>query len=245
MSPRVLDLNCDLGEGCGGDAAIMPYVTSASIACGGHAGDESTMRETVALARHHGVAIGAHPGFADREHFGRRELDLPLGDVASLVTAQIMALQAIAPVVHVKPHGALYNLAARDPAVARAIAEAVRACGEDLILVGLSGSELTKAGAETGLRVAHEVFADRTYRFDGSLTARSRPDALIGDSATAVAQAILLAQEGVVRTVDGTLKPLRADTLFLHGDGPNAVRMARRLHAALKAARVTLRRQGG
>jgi len=245
MSPRVLDLNCDLGEGCGGDAAIMPYVTSASIACGGHAGDESTMRETVALARHHGVAIGAHPGFADREHFGRRELDLPLGDVASLVTAQIMALQAIAPVVHVKPHGALYNLAARDPAVARAIAEAVRACGEDLILVGLSGSELTKAGAETGLRVAHEVFADRTYRFDGSLTARSRPDALIGDSATAVAQAILLAQEGVVRTVDGTLKPLRADTLCLHGDGPNAVRMARRLHAALKAARVTLRRLGG
>ncbi len=245
MNPPVLDLNCDLGEGCGADGAIMPYITSANIACGGHAGDEATMRATVALARHHGVAIGAHPGFADREHFGRRELDLPLDDVAALVTAQIRALQAIAPVVHVKPHGALYNLAARDSSVARVVAGAVRACGEGLILVGLSGTELIKAGAEAGLRVAHEVFADRTYRFDGSLTARSRPDALIADSATAVAQAIMLAQEGVVRTVDGTLKPLRADTLCLHGDGPTAVRLARRLHAALKAARVTLRRMAG
>lgn len=245
MKARILDLNCDLGEGGGADAAIMPYLTSVNIACGGHAGDEAMMRATVALALQHGVAIGAHPGFADPGHFGRRELALPAAEVGALVSAQIRTLQALAPVVHVKPHGALYNLAARDAPVARAIAEAVRTCGGDLILIGLSGSELIKAGTEAGLRVAHEAFADRTYRFDGSLTSRGRPDALIVDSATAVAQALSLAREGVVRTVDGTLRPLQVDTLCLHGDGPNAARMARRLHAALKAAGVILRRLAG
>jgi UPF0271 protein len=235
-----IDLNCDLGEGAGYDAELMPLVTSANIACGAHAGDEATMRVTVALAEQHGVAIGAHPGFADRGHFGRRELQLSPAEIRALVSGQIHALRALGPVRHVKPHGALYNLAARDMAVAEAIAVAVHAVDPALVLFGLAGSELLRAGRALGLRVASEVFADRTYQRDGMLTPRSRPDALIHDEAAAVTQVLRMVREGVVRATDGTDVSIVADTVCVHGDGSRAVAVARQLNAELRQAGIVL-----
>ncbi|MDE3084542.1 MAG: LamB/YcsF family protein, partial [Verrucomicrobiota bacterium] len=229
-----IDLNCDLGEGAGHDAEIMPLITSANIACGGHAGDEATMRATVALAQKHGVAIGAHPGFEDREHFGRRELALSPAEIFALVLHQIRALRKITPLHHVKPHGGLYNLAARDAVIAGAIADAVRIIDKNLILYALAGSELVKSGPARGLRVAEEVFADRMYQADGSLTPRSQPGALIADPDVAVAQVLRMIREGKIRATDGTDISLKADTICLHGDGPNAVAFARRLNVELK-----------
>lgn len=239
-----IDLNCDLGEGSGHDAELMPLITSANIACGAHAGDAATMRATVALARTHGVAIGAHPGFADREHFGRRELALTAAELRELVSGQIAALRAIAgdEVRHVKPHGALYNLAARDAAVARVVAEAVKEAGADLVLFALAGSELARAGRTAGLRVAEEVFADRTYQADGSLTPRARADALVTDESVAVAQVLRMVREGMVRATDGTDVAIRADTVCLHGDGAHAVAFAWRLNGELRAAGIGLAR---
>jgi len=235
--PRI-DLNCDLGEGAGHDEEILPLVTSASIACGAHAGDADTMRATAALARACGVAVGAHPGYADRANFGRIELALPPREIGELVRTQIAALQAAAPgpLRHVKPHGALYNLAARDRAVADAIAAAVRAADASLVLFGLAGGELVRAGRAHGLRVAAEVFADRTYRPDGSLTPRAQPGATIEDEAAAVAQVLRMVREGVVRATDGSDVPVAADTVCLHGDGPHAVAFARCLRRELAAA---------
>jgi len=243
VQPR-LDLNCDLGEGASHDAELMALITSANIACGAHAGDAASMRATVALARRHGVAVGAHPGFADRENFGRRELALSPADVRALVVEQIEALRVLGPVRHVKPHGALYNLAARDAALADAVADAVRAVDPALILFGLAGSELLRAGRARGLGVASEVFADRAYQCDGSLTPRSQPDALIQDEDAAVAQVLRMMGEGVVRATDGTKVPIVADTVCLHGDGPHAVAFARRLRSELAAAGVEVRRFG-
>jgi UPF0271 protein len=222
----------------------MPLITTANIACGAHAGDAATMRATVALARAHGVAVGAHPGFADRANFGRVEHALTAGALHDLVTGQIEALRELGPVRHVKPHGALYNLAARDRAVAEVIAEAVFDCDPRLILVGLAGSELVRAGQARGLRVANEVFADRTYQADGSLTPRARFDALITDEAAAVAQVIRMVREGVVWATDGTSVAVVADTVCLHGDGAHAVAFARRLGAELRAAGIALREWG-
>jgi len=236
-----IDLNCDLGEGAGHDGELMPLITSANIACGAHAGDEATMRATVALAQRHGVAIGAHPGFADRQNFGRREMALSPAALHELVVSQIAALARFAPLRHVKPHGALYNLAARDAAVAKGVAEAVRAVDGALVLFGLAGSELVKAGRVAGLQVAEEVFADRTYQRDGSLTPRSRPDALITDDAVAVAQVLRIMREGRVRAMDGTDFTIHADTVCLHGDGPHAVAFARRLNDELRRAGIELR----
>lgn len=242
----VIDLNCDLGEGASQDEALMPLVTSANIACGAHAGDEATMRATVALARRHGVAVGAHPGFSDREHFGRRELALPPAEIVALVRMQVETLRMIARaegvvLKHVKPHGALYNRAARDAAVADAIAEAVAGVDGGLWLYGLAGGELLKAGKARGLRVASEVFADRTYQADGSLTPRNRPDALIGNVADAAAQALRMIRERRVRATDGSDVSITADTVCLHGDGADAVEFARGLRAALAQADVTVR----
>jgi len=242
---RSIDLNCDLGEGAGHDAELMPLITSANIACGAHAGDAATMRATVALAQQHGVAIGAHPGFADRENFGRRELALPPAEVRALVAAQIDALRALGPVRHVKAHGALYNLAARDAALADAIASAVHAADASLIFFVLPNSELARAGRAHRLRIANEVFADRTYQRDGSLTPRSRPDALIHDESAAVAQVLRMVREGVVRATDGTDVPIVADTVCLHGDGPHPVEFARRLRAELTQAGVEIRNYFG
>lgn len=230
MTPRI-DLNCDLGEGAGHDAELMPLITSANIACGAHAGDAATMRATVALAQQHGVAIGAHPGYEDREYFGRREIRLAPGDVEALVERQVRLLREMTAVAHVKPHGALYNLAARDAAVAREVAAAVSAVDAGLALVALRGSELVRAGRACGLRVAEEVFADRTYQADGSLTPRSEPGAVITDEAEAVAQAMRLVRDG-------------ADTICLHGDGVHAVAFARRLNAELRNAGIAIRPLG-
>ncbi len=241
-----VDLNCDLGEGASHDAELLRLITSANIACGAHAGDETTMRATVELALKHGVAIGAHPGFADRENFGRRELSLTHDEVHALVLRQIHQLQGIvqhagARLTHVKPHGALYNMAARDAGLARAIASAVYEADPRLVLVGLAGSKLLEAGAAGGLDTASEVFADRTYQPDGSLTPRDRPDALISNQSIAVAQVLRMVREGKVRATDGSDVTLRADTVCLHGDGPHAVEFARRVSAELKSAGIKLR----
>ena len=219
----------------------MPWVTSANIACGAHAGDATTMRATVELAQKHGVAIGAHPGFADRENFGRKELSLSPQEVRAIMAEQVDALRGMAAVRHVKPHGALYNLAARDAGIAEAVADAVAACDARLVLFALAGSALVRAGQARGLRVASEVFADRSYQADGSLTPRSRPDALIDDEARALAQVLRMVREGRVRATDGTDVAIRADTVCLHGDGAHAVAFARRLNRELCAAGMELR----
>ena len=237
-----IDLNCDLGEGAGHDGELMALITSASIACGGHAGDAATMRTTVRMARDHGVVIGAHPGFADKAHFGRREMDLTPEKLVELVIGQVRALQQIAAeegaaVRFVKPHGALYNMAARIPEVAGAIARAVSGLEGGLALYGLSGGELLRAGVERGLVVKGEVFADRTYQHDGALTPRNRPDALIDDEAQAIAQVLSMVRDGNVRGIGGGKVAVRADTLCLHGDGVHAVVFAR-------AVRVSLQREG-
>ena len=235
-----LDFNCDLGEGCGSDADIVPLISSASIACGAHAGDEATMRAAIRLCRDHGVAIGAHPSFEDREHFGRRELALDRDGIARLVQTQLARLAAIAAgegvrIAHVKPHGALYNLAARDRGVADAIAAAIVSFDPSLVLYGLSGSQLPTAGEAAGLRVAHEVFAERAYDADGTLAPRGTPGAVIADLDAALAQVRTLLHEGVVVARDGSRVALRADTLCLHGDRADAAVFARALRKALDA----------
>jgi 5-oxoprolinase (ATP-hydrolysing) subunit A len=235
-----LDFNCDLGEGCGSDADIVPLISSASIACGAHAGDAGTMRAAIRLCRDHGVAIGAHPSFEDREHFGRRELALDREGIARLVQSQLARLAAIAAeegtrIAHVKPHGALYNLAARDRGVADAIAAAIVAFDPSLMLYGLSGSQLTTAGEASGLRVAHEVFAERGYDADGTLAPRGTAGAVIENLDAALAQVRSLLHEGIVIARDGSRVPLRADTLCLHGDRADAAGFARALRKALDA----------
>jgi UPF0271 protein len=240
MGARI-DLNCDLGEGAGHDAELMGLITSANVACGAHAGDLATMRATLALARTHGVAAGAHPGFEDRENFGRRELALGPAEVRTLVERQIRALRELGPLTHVKAHGALYNLAARDARLAEAVVEAVRAVDAGLVLFGLAGSEMIRVGRARGLRVASEVFADRTYQRDGSLTPRARADALIHEEELAVTQVLRMVKEGVVRATDGTEVSIQADTVCLHGDGAHAVAFARRLGMELKQAGVDIR----
>lgn len=233
-----LDFNCDLGEGCGSDATIVPLISSASIACGAHAGDETTMRATIRLCREHGVAIGAHPSFEDRGHFGRHELALDRNQIARLVQSQLARLATIASqegvrLAHVKPHGALYNLSARDRSVADAIAAAVAAFDTSLILYGLSGSQLTAAGEAIGLRVAHEVFAERSYDADGMLAPRGTPGAVIDDLDTSIAQVRMLLRDHAVIARDGSRLPLRADTLCLHGDRDDAATFARALREVL------------
>jgi len=237
--PRRIDFNCDLGEGCD-DAAVMPYISSASIACGLHAGDAETMRRTVELCQQHGVAIGAHPSFDDREGFGRRELAWTPAGIYTLVLDQILVLTDIAAahgarLAHVKPHGALYNLAARAGALADAIARAVRDADPMLRLVGLSGSALPAAGAALGLHVLHEVFADRRYEADGTLTPRGQPDAVIENLDASLAQVRTLVRDGRVIARTGESIPLRADTLCLHGDRNDAAQFARAVRDALEA----------
>jgi len=246
---RCIDLNCDLGEGAPNDAELMPLITSANIACGGHASDPDTMRTAVGLAIRHGVAIGAHPGLKDRESFGRRELPLTPAEVDSLVRRQIAVLDQVTRacggrIAHVKPHGALYNLASRDPELARAVAAAVYESDPRLVLVGLAGSRLLAAGLACGLAVASEVFADRTYQPDGSLTPRTWREALIEDESAALSQVLRILREGVVSATDGTPVAVAADTICLHGDGPHAVAFARRLRQELAEAGVMVQAPG-
>jgi len=245
VSARI-DFNCDLGEGCGNDAAILPHVTSASIACGGHAGDEATMRETLRLCRVHGVAAGAHPSYEDREHFGRRVLDVAPAEVARMVREQVERLRVIAreegvPLAHVKPHGALYNVAADDRAVADAIAATVADIDPTLALYALSGSALAQAGIERGLRVAHEVFAERGYDARGRLRPRGTPGAVIESLDASIAQVRRLALHGEVVADDDRIVHLRADTLCLHGDRHDAAEFARAVRAALEGDGIAVR----
>jgi UPF0271 protein len=228
-----IDLNCDLGESfgrytLGNDAAIMPYITSANIACGFHAGDPGVMGATVRLAKQHGVAIGAHPGWPDLQGFGRRAMQLPPAEVEALVLYQIGALAAFAKaeglaLQHVKPHGALYNQAAAEIELAQAIARGVKRFSPDLVLVGLAGSRLVEAGRALGLRVADEAFPDRAYNPDGTLKPRSEPGAVLDAPQQVAENALRLAREGV--RIAGLNLPV--ETLCLHGDHPGAVENAR------------------
>ncbi len=242
-----VDLNCDLGEGAGFDAELMPWITSANSACGAHAGDAATMQATAALAQRHGVAIGAHPGFADREHFGRRELPILPRAAGELVVAQVQQLQKItgklgATIAHVKLHGALYNMASRDRALAEVVVEAVGRLAWRPVLFVLAGSVLEQVARERDqARVRAEVFADRTYQSDGSLTPRTQPGALITDENWAVAQVLRMVREGVVRSTDGRDVAIRAETICLHGDGPRAVAFARRLRKEFASAEVAVK----
>ena len=230
----VVDLNADLGEGCGSDAELLTLVSSANIACGFHAGDAQTMRESVREALKNGVAIGAHPSFPDRENFGRTAMNLPSETVYAQMLYQIGALAAIVraeggQLRHVKPHGMLYNQAAKDAQLADAIARAVHDVDSGLILVGLAGSELIRAGERYGLATREEVFADRGYRADGSLVPRSEPGALIADEEQALAQTLEMVQRGQVKSITGEWATVHAQTVCLHGDGEHALAFARRL----------------
>lgn len=243
-----IDLNCDCGESFGAwpmgdDAGVLPHVTSANVACGAHAGDPQVMRRTVRLCRDLGVAVGAHPGYPDLQGFGRRALPMTPDEVETTVLAQIGALHAIAraegvTLRHVKPHGALYNVAAATPAVAEAIARAVAAFSRELTLVGLAGSQLVAAGEAIGLRVACEAFADRGYSADGSLLQRGTPGALILEPPENLAQALRIVAEGHALSPEGAQVPIRADTLCLHGDTPGAAARAAHLRRGLEAAGV-------
>ncbi|MFL6374358.1 MAG: LamB/YcsF family protein [Pyrinomonadaceae bacterium] len=241
-----IDLNCDMGEGCGHDAELLDLVSSANIACGFHAGDNETMRRTAEMAAEKGVAIGAHPGYKDRENFGRLEQSLAPKEVFDLVTEQIAIMTDVvfaagAHLNHVKAHGALYNQAAGDRELAAAIAEAVAAFDKDLVLFGMSGTVCVTEAERCGLTVASEVFADRTYQSDGSLTPRTKQNALIQDDDTAVKQALQMICEGNVTATSGGIIPVRAETICLHGDGTHAVQFARAIRTALEKNGVTIR----
>ncbi|NVO86822.1 LamB/YcsF family protein [Hymenobacter terrestris] len=251
MNPTLtIDLNCDLGESFGAyslgqDEAILPLITSANIACGYHAGDPAVMKHTVRRALHHGVALGAHPGLPDLVGFGRREMAISPEEAYDMTVYQIGALLAFVraeggTLHHVKPHGALYNMAAVNPALAEALAEAVYRVVPEACLYGLAGSALPRAAEKLGLRTAHEVFADRSYQPDGTLTPRRQPGALLTDPAEGEAQVLRMVREGRVRAQSGEDVVIRADTVCLHGDGPHALEFAQRLRAALAAADVTV-----
>ena len=236
-----VDLNADVGEGCGEDAALMPLISSANIACGVHAGNAESMREAIAQAIEYGVAIGAHPSFPDREHFGRREMQLGASDLHKCIVAQIESLVRVAQkqgarLRHVKPHGALYNMAARDQKLAEIVVTAIRSVDPALMLFGLAGSALLTAAERLGLRGISETFADRGYRPDGSLQPRTEPGSVIHDAETVAARAVAMVREGSVTAVDHSRVALRADTICLHGDTPGADALARRVRDAFAAA---------
>jgi UPF0271 protein len=241
--PRItIDLNCDLGEGSGHDADLMPLVSSVNIACGGHAGNAESMARAVGLARQHGVAIGAHPGHLDREHFGRQELPITPSALEPLITGQVAALAAVLgePPHHVKLHGALYHQVGRDPALAQAVVEAVASRWPRAIIVAAAGSSLVDAARQRGQPVAVEAFLDRAYQPDSSLVSRAEPGAVIADPREAGARAVRLAREGVVKATDGSLLELRPDTLCLHGDGADPVGFASAVRAALAAVGIAV-----
>ena len=249
-----VDLNADIGEAAGGeetghDQQILRYITSGSIACGFHAGDPSVMRATVRMAARAGVAIGVHPGFADLAGFGRREIAVDPQEIADLVLYQIGALGAIAGaeglrLQHVKPHGALYNMSARRPDVAEAIATAAASFDLSLIMIGLPGSELLSAAGRLGLRVAAEAFADRSYEPDGSLTPRAVPGAVLTEPDQAVDRAVRMVRNGTIVARDGSTLSVAVDTICVHGDTPGAAEIAAAVRLALEQAGVTVRALG-
>ncbi|HUK33989.1 MAG TPA: 5-oxoprolinase subunit PxpA [Vicinamibacterales bacterium] len=246
-----IDLNADVGESFGAyvighDAGLMRWITSANVAAGFHAGDPSVLRATIRRAKSHGVAVGAHPSFPDLAGFGRREMSMSPREAEDLVLYQIAAVAGVAQVEgvtlqHVKPHGALYNMAARDVALAGAVARAVAAFSRSLILLGPPNSELLKAGKAFGLRVAGEAFADRAYEPDGSLVSRKKLGAVIHDVNAVVERAIRMAREGTVVAIDGTVVHLSAETICVHGDTPGADELVAELRAALEGAGVSVK----
>jgi UPF0271 protein len=249
-----IDLNGDVGESFGAyeighDAALIPVLTSANVACGFHAGDPGVMRATVALAREHGIAIGAHPGFPDLAGFGRREIKATAREVEDFVAYQIGALAGIAAaqsmrVTHVKPHGALYNMAALDEVLSDAIARATASVDRSLMLFGLPGSKSLDAARRHGLRAVSEAFADRAYRADGSLVPRSEPGAVIDDADAVVERAVSIARDRVVVAADGTRVTLDVETICVHGDTPGAAVLAARIRQALSDAGIQIRAVG-
>ena len=238
-----IDLNCDMGESfgvyrIGNDSQILEYVSSANIACGFHGGDPATMRKTVKAALDKGVAIGAHPGLPDLQGFGRRSMALSAAEAYEMVVYQVGALAGFAKasgtgVRHVKAHGALYNMAAKDGKLAAAIAQAVYDIDPGLVLYALAGSEMVRAAEKIGLRVASEVFADRSYQDDGTLTPRTQANAMIEDVGVAIAQVTRMVKQGLVRSVNGNDVQVRADTICIHGDQENAKAFAQQIHDAL------------
>ena len=249
-----IDINSDVGESFGAyrighDAGLMRSITSANIAAGFHGGDPSVLRETIRDAKTHGVAVGAHPGFPDLVGFGRRELHVTPKEAEDFVLYQIAAVAGVAwaegvKVQHVKPHGALFNMAVRNAELSAAIARAVAALDRSLILFGLPGSEILKAGRAAGLRVAAEVFADRAYEADGSLASRRKPGSVIHDADQVVARAIRMVKDGTVVAVDGTVVRLEADTMCVHGDTPGSDDLAAKIRAGLEAEGVSVRAIG-
>lgn len=243
-----MDLNCDLGESFGAytlgmDAAVIPHISSANVACGFHASDPLVMAKTVALAKEYGVAVGAHPGYPDLVGFGRRNLNVTPAEAKAMVQYQIGALQAFCTehgvrLQHVKPHGAMYNMAARDRRLADAICQGICAVDPELILLGLSGSCLLEAGREAGLRCASEVFADRAYEDDGSLTPRGQAGAVITNEEEAVARVLQMVLQGTVQSRGGKTIAIQADSICLHGDGEKAVAFAQKIQKTLSASDV-------
>lgn len=243
-----IDLNCDMGEGMPHDAEIMPYISSANIACGYHAGDEEIMKRTVELALQYNVAIGAHPGFADKENFGRKEMFLKKEKYHALITEQLSLIKNItdalgAKLHHVKPHGALYNMAAADKILAKIIVNAIKEFDENLVLYGLSGSHLIEEAKTAQLKTASEVFADRTYRDDGKLTPRNQFNALIKDENNAVQQVLQMIREKTVISVNKNPIPIVAETICLHSDGVHPVEFARLIHQTLHNEGVIIKAQ--
>jgi UPF0271 protein len=241
-----IDLNADVGEGFEDDEALIPLVTSVNVACGAHAGDGETIARTIERAMAAGAAVGAHPSYPDRDGFGRREMTLSPADLRATLVEQIRAVAEAAHAAgsalrHVKPHGALYNVAARDPDIAAIVAGAVRAISPDLVLVGLAGSASLDAARAAGLAVAAEAFADRRYEPDGRLRDRRHPDALIDDPAAAGEQAVAIVRDGRVTAIDGTPVVVAAESLCVHGDQPGAAARARGVRVALEAHGVELR----
>lgn len=240
-----VDLNCDLGEGCTTDSAIMPFISSANLACGYHAGNEAIIKQTLLLAKKFNVAIGAHPSYPDKANFGRKEMNLPLQEIKSIVIAQIELVKKLAEEIglqlqHVKPHGALYNTAARDINIATIIAEAVKEVDSKLILFGLANSELGKAAEKVGLNFYNEVFADRTYTDEGKLTPRTASNALIVTKEAAIEQVLRMIQKEEVLSTSGKIVPIKVDTICIHGDGVHAVDFAKHLNKLIQASNIRI-----
>ena len=243
---KTIDINCDMGEGVGNDELIMPYISSANIACGYHAGNENTMRETILLCKRYNVAIGAHPSYPDKENFGRTDMLLHPGEIYEMIVKQINCLEKIAEendvdIHHVKPHGALYNMAARDKALAPFVALAILDTNDKYLLYGLSGSYLVKEGKNLGVKTVSEVFADRTYKDDGNLTSRAKPGALIEDTDKAIEQVLQMVKEGTVTSINGKKVPIVVETICIHGDGEHAVEFAKPIHDALTKEGIEIR----
>lgn len=252
-----IDLNCDMGESygvysLGQDTDVIGFISSANIACGFHAGDPQVMSRTVALAARHGVAVGAHPGFPDRLGFGRRSMDCTLDEIRDYVVYQAGALRAFCDLhrvklQHVKPHGSLYNMAAADETLLRAIAQAVRGVDPELLLVTLAGANNDRAariGREEGIRIVFEAFPDRAYTADGALASRKLPGAVIHDPLQASERAIRMVQEGRVVAIDGSIIPMDAQTLCIHGDTPTALQLARTIRGSLEREGITVEPMG-